>query len=464
MVKMTVRFRVLMLAAFVSAFVVAGAGRVAAADPVLYRIFLNDGAALVSYGEYARVADRVVFSMPIGATAPSNLQLVSISASTVDWPRTEQYTYAVRAKHYAETQGDEDFARLGNRITEALNDINLTEDPARRLEMAQEARDNLATFPLENYGYRSEEIGTLVEMLDEVVARMRLAAGQRVELGLTAMTMPPPPVPLLPVPDLRGNLEQAFSAAGHSPDPGERVSLLRAITAALKGSSRTDVWASRLGRRVSSALAAELRIDRSYKDLVSRTMAGAAARARRGDVGGVEALVGNVLEADDRLGHKRPHEMASLLTYLDAQLEEARRLRLARDAWALRRQLFDAYRRDIAPAGARLRLAKPWLDEIRRLAGPQPNHLGRYEQRVVMARQALEQVPPPAELDAAHSLYTAAFQMARRAAATRRNAVSSNDMKLAWDASSAAAGALTLLERADAELGRLAAVPGGRPE
>ena len=30
---------------------------------VLYRIVLTDGATLVSYGEYARVADRVVFSL-----------------------------------------------------------------------------------------------------------------------------------------------------------------------------------------------------------------------------------------------------------------------------------------------------------------------------------------------------------------------------------------------------------------
>ena len=33
----------------------------------LFRVFLNDGTAIVSYGEYARVGDRLVFSMPIGA-------------------------------------------------------------------------------------------------------------------------------------------------------------------------------------------------------------------------------------------------------------------------------------------------------------------------------------------------------------------------------------------------------------
>ena len=35
----------------------------------LYRIFLTDGSTLVSYGDFARVADRVVFSIPVGAVA-----------------------------------------------------------------------------------------------------------------------------------------------------------------------------------------------------------------------------------------------------------------------------------------------------------------------------------------------------------------------------------------------------------
>ena len=33
----------------------------------LFRVFLNDCTAIVSYGEYARVGDRVIFSMPIVA-------------------------------------------------------------------------------------------------------------------------------------------------------------------------------------------------------------------------------------------------------------------------------------------------------------------------------------------------------------------------------------------------------------
>ena len=37
----------------------------------LFRVFLKDGTSLVSYGEMARVDDRVVFSMPTSASDAS---------------------------------------------------------------------------------------------------------------------------------------------------------------------------------------------------------------------------------------------------------------------------------------------------------------------------------------------------------------------------------------------------------
>ena len=44
--------------------------------PTLYRVFLTDGSTLVSYGEFARVADLVVLSLPLGGTpAAPRLQL-----------------------------------------------------------------------------------------------------------------------------------------------------------------------------------------------------------------------------------------------------------------------------------------------------------------------------------------------------------------------------------------------------
>jgi hypothetical protein len=83
----------------VFAFVLAASTAAADSESVLYRVFLVDGSSLVSYGEFARVADRVVLSIPIGDVAQSPaLQLVSIPDSSVDWERTDRYSNAVRAK------------------------------------------------------------------------------------------------------------------------------------------------------------------------------------------------------------------------------------------------------------------------------------------------------------------------------------------------------------------------------
>ena len=66
-------------------------------------------------------------------------------------------------------------------------------------------------------------------------------------------------------------------------------------------------------------------------------------------------------------------------------------------------------------------------------------------------------VTAPAEAQSVHGLLSAALHMTRQAAELRMNAVSSNDIKLAWDASAAAAGAINLGEKALEELQRLLA-------
>jgi len=48
-------------------FVALGLARSSAAEsPTILRVFLTDGTTLGCYGEYARVGDRIVFSLPFG--------------------------------------------------------------------------------------------------------------------------------------------------------------------------------------------------------------------------------------------------------------------------------------------------------------------------------------------------------------------------------------------------------------
>ena len=98
---------------------------------VLFRVFLSDGRVLSSYGEWARLDDRVIFSMPTQLSRdPVELHLVTIPAQRVDWPRTEQYAESVRAAAYAATRGDADFAAFSSEVARVLNDVARIEDPA----------------------------------------------------------------------------------------------------------------------------------------------------------------------------------------------------------------------------------------------------------------------------------------------------------------------------------------------
>jgi hypothetical protein len=435
-----------------------------AAEALLYRIFLQDGSTLVSYGDFARVADRVVFSIPVGELdqpAPE-LHLVSISEGAVDWDRTDDYAAATRARHYAATQGERDFDALSTEVASTLHAVATTTDPAQRLARATEARRMLSAWPAAHHGYRAADVAQLSALLDEVMADLRVAAGlSRYDLSLVATASPlPPDVPALPPPTLRESVEQAFTAASVTPDPTERVALLQAIVSGTDEPRRREAWRGALHARASAALARELKIDRSYRELVARTVSQADKRARRADVGGIERLVQGVLKADDRLGRLRPQTTAALLATLDGRLDAARRLRLARDAWAMRRDVLATYQKRIRPALERLRRSSGRLEEIRQLSGPSPGALTPLAARVTESWRELRNVRPPAEAEAVHDLLVSALQLAIRAASSRQLAIAGTDMTTAWEASAAAAGALLMLERAQADLRQLMTPPG----
>src|SRR5262245_18742465 len=184
---------------------------------VLYRVFLKDGGVLVSYGEFARVADRVVVSIPIGGTDASPvLHVISIAENVVEWDRTNAYAQAARARHYAATQGDADFARLTREVADTLYKVGSTEDRSLRLALAESARQRLVEWPQTHFGYKAEELQQMTTWLDQVVSELRVAAGQKsFDLALVANTVAPaiPAVEMLPVPTFRDRLENGLVAA-----------------------------------------------------------------------------------------------------------------------------------------------------------------------------------------------------------------------------------------------------------
>ena len=185
---------------------------VAADDVTLLRVFLTDGSALVSYGEPARIGDRVVFSMPTAAMPNPPLHLVDLAAARVDWERTNRYSDAARAAHYIDTQAEFDYAALSTRMTQALDQLTQTVDAARRLAIAENARKMLAAWPPAHYNYRLNEVRQMLSLLDEAIADLRAAAGDgRFDLTLAAFAEPPPVVQLVvPPPTPKETVEQVL--------------------------------------------------------------------------------------------------------------------------------------------------------------------------------------------------------------------------------------------------------------
>lgn len=455
------------LAAFVIAglFVVAApaSGAQAPTDAVLYRIFLRDGGTLVSYGDFARVADRVVFSIPLGGLEGSSpsLQLVSISESIVDWQRTDRYVEAMRARRYAATRGEQDFEVLSVAVARALNEVATTRDPEQRLARARDVQRVLAAWPKNHHGYRAADVAELSQLLDQAVSDLRAAAGQsRFDLSLVATAdATPPDEPEIPPPTLRESIHQALSVATMTPEPASRIALLQAVLTSIDDIAEPDASAALLRSRATIELASELKTEKDYGDLLKRSITSADERVKRADVGGIERLIKAVLRADDKLGRRRPQVTAALLATLDGRLDSARRLRLARDAWMLRVRTLSDYERRIRSATERLRRSVSSLEQIKALSGPSPRSLPSLSERFSDAWRDLKMVRPPAEAAEVHGVLISACQMAVRAIASRQMAIRASDMKMAWEASSAAAGALMFIERAQEDLRKLSAPP-----
>jgi len=431
----------------------------AAADEgaTLLRVFLRNGATLVSYGEPARVGDRVIFSMPTGPLPNPPLHLINLPAEQVDWEQTDRYASAARADQYFKGQADLDYAALSGQLVQTLNDIATASDPAERLKIVEKARHVLAEWPAAHYNYKAPEVKQMVAMLDEAIADLRVASGdRRFNLSLEANTEPAAPSaqPLLPVPTLQESIEQLLVASSLVDNAVERSSLLATALGRIdadKESLPRD-WVASTRPGVATKLAAEMRIDQSYRVLTTDTLALASQRARRADVRGLMRLFDRVQARDKELGNARPEAVGSLVAAVEEKLDAARRLRLARDQFELRLPVLAQYGAAIKTPMALFTQNRPSLEAIKELSGLSPDLLDSLDKATLRMSQLLAEIEPPEELSASHALLVTAVQMASNAASTRRKAVLRNNMDLAWSASSAAAGALMLGAKARTDI------------
>lgn len=435
-----------------------------AADATLLRVFLKDGTSLVSYGELARVGDRVVFSMPTAASgADPELHLVNLAADRVDWDRTTRYGDAARASRYLATQAGTDFALLSNEVAQALNDVGETTDSSKRLAIVEKARKMLAEWPPNHFNYKQADVQQMLGMLDETIADLRASAGaDRFNLNfVAAVALAPPPEPLLPPPSPRETIEQVLTAANLTDSAVERTTLL---TVALNGLDRDahalpEDWAAAVTISTRAEIARELVTDDSYQRLTKTLLNLAASRARYADVRGLQRLVMQARARDEALGGKRPEMINALLDSLEANLDAARTLRLARDQWALRASAYREYQRSTSISLWRFGRLTSALEDIKALAGSSPQALLRIQRVAKQIQQSVARISPPEELRATHALLVSAAELAVNAVIIRREAALAADMSRAWDASAAAAGSLMLAARARTEIQSMVRIP-----
>ena len=462
LVKIPVKRRVIALFAAACA---AGAVPASAESVTLFRVFLNDGTAIVSYGEYARVGDRLVFSMPIGAVDPGSsstpvLHVVNLPLSAVNWPATAQYADSARFAHYMKTKAESDYAALAGDVAATLNAIVVAKDPKTRLEMAVSARRRLATWPRDHYGYRADDVREMLGLLDEAISGLRAAAGETsFSLDLVATSAPVAREPrrspqLLAAPSPAEAIAQALTVAKTTDVPADRISILRGVVAALDDprNALPSRWAGEARKSALRNLKEEARVGQEYASLMTSALKRAGEAAQRADVRRIETVLTSATRRDRQLGRRRPDEVKALVDQLQLQLASAQRLRLARDQWQERRGAHRAYSRVIAPIIEDLVRAQRNLDDIKSLAGSEASVLVTLGDRLATASKTLAVVPVPDDLKPAHALLTSAVNLASTAVRTRRQATVTGQLALAWEASSAAAGSMMLFGRAKEDM------------
>src|SRR3954464_11758366 len=282
--------------------------RAAADEPTLLRVFLNNGTSLVSYGEPARVNERVVFSMPTATTPNPPLHLVNLPIARVDWERTSRYAATARASHYIATQAESDYASLSNDVASTLNEVATTAAPSQRLAIVQRARQTLADWPQNHFNYRAAEVRQMRGLLDKAIADLEAARTPgRFALSLSAFTDPPAIVePLLPAPTARETVEQVLMAARVVDVSAERTSLLATAVGAIDRDKESlpAEWAERARVEAQIQIKQEIALDRSYQPPAARMVLLSNRSGSQADVRGIERVVQAIHEWDVALGQK----------------------------------------------------------------------------------------------------------------------------------------------------------------
>jgi hypothetical protein len=420
----------------------------------IFRVFLKDGTALASWGEYAEVADHLVLTLPIGAGSRRTYEFVTLPVAKVDMVKTEQYAEAVRAAQFAATRGATEYAALRLRLARQIEAIPILPEASERLSAAEGARQQLLDWAATTHGYRAREISDLLQVFDARIVELRLAAGRSdFSLNLSAGVAPPAPPRLRAAPTANETVSLALKAAMATDDEEVRKALLkraRSSAAVLSGTGAAAVRAA-----VSRRVAAEARLDSLYRWLRTDVTRLAAKAVDAADTRAIDALRDRVERTDRGWGRRRPSQITGLRATLDLYYEAAAQYRLVLDQWEGVRAELVAYQKQMAPLVAALDRRAPLLRAIQDLASTPVTALVRAEEETGAMATTFASLTAPAGAAPAHALIGEAIERANVALRTRHAAVTSRQLPVARQAAIAAAEARARLAAAKSALARL---------
>lgn len=416
-----------------------------------FLVFLHDGRVLHSHGECATLPDELVCVVKLGGgEVAESHDLLTVPLALVDQERTAEYARAVRAAVYGATRGEREYADLTADISRALAELKASTDRDRRLGIAQVARLRLANWSAEHFGYKAEDTRQLVSMLDEVIAELRVAAGDTTfSLDMVANLAPAEVEPLRPAPGVSEAVEASLLAAEVTRVAAERLAILRSAQRVAATLPASD---ANLKARVAAALEAEESLERRFRALVEDVAARADTAVRRGRPEAFPQLMREAETRHARLGGGRSREMSVFIQRLQMEYELAKVQRAALARWSQVRTELLAYEVRVRPVFDAWVVHGKALDAVRGGGTPRPAAIDAAARRFASLHTLLDSLRPVPELAGAHALLQSAVQMARQSLVLGQRLTVAANTEISRNAASAITGADLLLSQARADL------------
>ena len=398
--------------------------------------FCPTAPALASFGEWARVDDRLVFSMPLAAGRRTRGPASRVAPGAARRPGPHRALRRPRARR--QLRGDPRRGRLralerGGRAERSTR-WRSSPIPTQRLATAERARRSagrLAGCALRLPGRRGPRVRRRARRCDRRPARVGRRQRDSARPVAADDDHAPPREPLLPPPNHAEIVQQLMAASTLVDSPAEKVSLLQIGRRAHRSRGRSAAGVV----RVDDSRHRARRHRRGAADRRARmagcatgTLAEAVAATPNAPTSAASSGCAQRVREQDAASsaRRRPDDVAAIVATLDAHLDAAHRLRLAHDQWLLASSALRAL--PAAPStpyvpGA-CRRARDSLDDIRSLAGPAAAALAPARATSDSPRAGRHRaVEPPAELAAVHAVFRSAYALAENAVQLRLDAV-----------------------------------------